>query len=90
MKVRLCLALLALIGPLAFAPAPLPRRERGRADEINLAGLQGSWRVTSFQTFRANGQLVPYTGGATRILIEKDRWWFLVEHLQSPDRKSVV
>src|SRR5262249_41816723 len=85
MKVRLCLALLALIGPLAFAPAPLPRQDRrAQAPEITLATLQGRWRVTSHQTARANGQLVLDNGGASHILIFEDCWTFLAGDLYVP------
>jgi len=77
MKARLLLALLALIGPLAFAPAPLPRRDRGRADEINLTSFQGRWRITKRFTLRGNGKHTPRASSVTHIRIVQNRWTFM-------------
>jgi hypothetical protein len=78
MKVRLATGLLLLIGPLAFAPAPLPRRERVRqTGEITLASFQGSWRITKRLTLHANGLHTPSASPVTHIRIAGDRWTFM-------------
>jgi uncharacterized protein (TIGR03067 family) len=40
-------AFVYVIGAVGFAPAPLPRPDRGRGDpaEADLAAMQGTWRV---------------------------------------------
>src|SRR5262245_5543551 len=78
MTVRLGVALLLLIGPLAFAPSPLPRRElRGKAEEINLQSFQGSWRITKRLTLHANGRHTPSKSPVTHVRVVQDRWTFM-------------
>src|SRR4051812_23438792 len=58
MKARLIVALAALGGLTAFAPAPFPKTERrGERDLVTLQSLQGDWRVVSFDEIGQNGQL---------------------------------
>jgi uncharacterized protein (TIGR03067 family) len=77
MKVRLAFSLLAL-GLTAFAPAPLPRREREkRPDEINLTTFQGNWRVTKQLNLRADGNHLLMESSITHVRILKDRWTFM-------------
>lgn len=79
MKRRFGLALLALIGLTAFAPAPFPRTgRRGQAGEISLRTVQGFWRATSMQVSRAEGQLMPDPEERqyTHVRIIQDRWTF--------------
>lgn len=77
MKPRFLFALL-LFGVLAFAPAPLPRRDRGRLDEIDAARLQGDWRVTRWQVLDERGRAInrDWNIVLTRISVRGDRWTF--------------
>jgi uncharacterized protein (TIGR03067 family) len=83
MTTRLGLALLLLIGPLAFAPAPLPRRDRGgQGGAITLASFQGRWRLVKRVTTRADGQHVPTSSPVTHVVITGDRWQFMANDSQ--------
>src|SRR5262245_45045867 len=61
MKTRvrmLFVALVALVGLTAFAPAPFPKADRrGERGLVTLQSLQGNWRVVSFGSIGQNGQL---------------------------------
>ena len=78
MRLRLGLALLLLIGPLAFAPAPLPRNaRRGPSEEINLTNFQGSWRMTKRLTLHPKGKQSPSASSSTHVRVVDDRWSFM-------------
>jgi uncharacterized protein (TIGR03067 family) len=75
---RIAAALLALSLLTAFAPAPFPKTQRRVAvTEISLATFQGTWRVTSMRTARANGAHTPYTWEVTHVRITKDQWEYM-------------
>jgi hypothetical protein len=76
MKARLGIALLALLGLTAFAPAPLPRRERAHAGDVTLSSFQGRWRVTKIQLSRADGRHVPIQASYTHVRVARHRWTF--------------
>jgi uncharacterized protein (TIGR03067 family) len=80
MKARLVIALLAVLGATAFAPAPFPKTERrGGGDEISLRSLQGNWKAVRFDEIigknneRKEGGM--WFGG---VRIRGDRWSYLV------------
>src|SRR5215213_516158 len=76
MKHRLPFALSLLLGTLAFAPAPLPRRDRGdRPDEITLDTFQGRWRVVQMQISRG-GRYEPFQASYTHVRISDRNWTF--------------
>lgn len=83
MKLRLGLALLLVIGPMAFAPAPLPRRTRGgEGDVVTLSSFQGNWRLVKRVDVRADGKHVPTQSPVTHIRITQDRWAFMAGNSQ--------
>jgi uncharacterized protein (TIGR03067 family) len=47
---RIAVALVALVGLTAFAPAPRPREDRNQG--LRLADIQGTWEVTSYGFIR--------------------------------------
>jgi uncharacterized protein (TIGR03067 family) len=56
MKGRLIVALIAVAGLTAFAPAPLPRpQRRGGAEGVSLPQVQGQWRVVAFDEITGPG-----------------------------------
>src|SRR4051812_26722392 len=71
-------------GSLAFAPAPLPRPERGRQQD-DLARLQGWWRLV-----RHNGQPMDVTfevkGDTWNNNSPNDRWTMTLEPRAHPRR----
>src|SRR5215211_1156208 len=78
MRIRfLALAIVALIGLTAFAPAPFvkPDRKRGRGGDL-LAQLQGTWSIAKKERMGPNGQVSKYST-AQKIRIEKDLWQFV-------------
>jgi uncharacterized protein (TIGR03067 family) len=76
---RILLALLAVAGLTAFAPAPFPRpkRDRGSGDEISLQTVQGTWRVVSMQRTSRDGKHMPHKWAITHIRIRDDKWTFM-------------
>ena len=53
---QVLLALVTLMGVTAFAPAPLPRRERGLTSGITIKDIQGTWRVVGIEEKQAGGE----------------------------------
>jgi uncharacterized protein (TIGR03067 family) len=77
MRARLLVALLALFGVTAFAPAPLPRRGRGAQGEITLASFQGTWKVVSFDTVGPGGRRTDVRW-FQQVRVESDLWTYVV------------
>src|SRR3954469_19988163 len=78
MRVRLiALAVLAVAGLTAFAPAPFMKtdRHKGSGGE-GLAAMQGTWQVTEKTRMGPNGQWMAY---ATRqkLEIHEDSWQYV-------------
>jgi uncharacterized protein (TIGR03067 family) len=76
MYARLCLAAAVLIAAAAFAPAPLPKRERGGRQALTLERIQGSWIVEKVE--RSSNKGYQRTGDPlTEVRIEGARWTFV-------------
>jgi uncharacterized protein (TIGR03067 family) len=78
MRTRLiALAVFALIGVTAFAPAPFMKSDHGKGGRGGdvLAQLQGTWKIADKQRMGPNGQLMKYST-AQCIVIEKETWQF--------------
>jgi uncharacterized protein (TIGR03067 family) len=80
MRTRLTVALIALAGLPAFAPAPLPRTAR-RADPnlITLQNFQGDWKAVRFDYVRNNDKLDPIGLWFQGVRVRGDRWVYLVD-----------
>lgn len=75
MRIRLiALAVLALGGLTAFAPAPFMRVDRKKESDT-LSMLQGTWSMTEKVRMGPNGQLSKYST-TQKVVIEKDSWRF--------------
>jgi hypothetical protein len=74
-RFRLLVALVALIGLTAFAPAPFvkPDRKRDRDEGDILGKLQGTWSISSKVRMGPNGILSKYST-SQKLQIEKDAW----------------
>jgi len=72
----IALAVLAVIGLTAFAPAPLIRNERKRdRDGDVIDALQGTWSVTEKVRMGPNGTLMKYST-AQKVCVEGEAWRF--------------
>jgi uncharacterized protein (TIGR03067 family) len=76
MRPRLGLAIVLVFGPLAFAPAPFPKKARpGPEPEISLKSFQGAWRIVRIdETVR--GRIIPTRVSVTGVSVKGDRWSF--------------
>jgi hypothetical protein len=72
---RAVLLSLALL-PLAFAPAPLPRRQARANDSLAVARLVGVWRATGLYHTPNKARLDPDRGGVGHVIITPTRWTF--------------
>lgn len=66
----------AVLTATAFAPAPLPKKERGSQQIVTLQRLQGTWVVEKVERSTASGYQRT-SDPLTEILIEGDRWTFV-------------
>jgi hypothetical protein len=76
MRTRMiALAVFALLGAAAFAPAPFVKShsQGRRGDRDVLAALQGRWKIVEKQRMGPDGQLLNY-GTSQGVLIEEDNW----------------
>jgi hypothetical protein len=77
MRTRLiALAVFALIGAAAFAPAPFMKSDHGknRGRDV-LSMLQGTWSIAEKTRKGPDGELMKYST-TQRIVIEKETWQF--------------
>jgi len=74
MRIRwTALAVMALVGLTAFAPAPFIKSPRERNPGDVLAALQGTWSTIEKQRAGPNGRMMNYST-TQKIRIEKDTW----------------
>jgi hypothetical protein len=79
---RAAIALSVLLALTAFAPAPLPRRERGSAaDEMSLSHFQGYWRMVHFD--EGNAQV-------KGVRVQGDRWAYVNQNGSDNARYRLV
>jgi hypothetical protein len=78
MRLRLAVALLALIGVTAFAPAPLPRRPKEETP-VSLQALNGDWTLIDWWRYASDGEVdhaVRRCGGRQVVRIKEGTWTF--------------
>lgn len=74
---------------LAFAPAPLPRRDRtGGGDD--LARLQGDWTRVSFNGQPVSGNLIVVKGDVWRANSASDAWVMKLDPTKRPRHIDLV
>src|SRR5262249_10919147 len=77
---RLILVALTLCAALAFAPAPLPKPDRGSSrPEITLESFQGLWCASSMVITRGNGRVEPHPYSWSHARVVNDRWTFMTK-----------
>ena len=76
MRVRLLVALLVLCGPTAFAPAPMPRREKSDRHAVSLQRMTGDWHVESMWRYGPNGRIAYHIDAWKEIRIHDGQWRF--------------
>lgn len=72
---RLLLAVVALAGLTAFAPAPFPKSQR---DTISLERIQGTWKVISLEVIEKGNVPKQIDLSYTHIRVKEDYWQTLV------------
>jgi uncharacterized protein (TIGR03067 family) len=76
MRIRLiALAVVALTGMTAFAPAPFVRPDRKKDSNDTLDALQGTWSMTDKHRVGPAGQVQKYST-SQKVRVEKDTWRF--------------
>jgi uncharacterized protein (TIGR03067 family) len=76
LRTRLIVAVVALSGLTAFAPAPLPRARRARGPDFDLARFQGLWKVATVETVTRRGKYAEDGWGATQVRVQGDKWTY--------------
>ena len=78
MTTKLCCAFaLAAVAATAFAPAPLPRREKGRPnDSVEHAALVGRWRATKLLQTGNKEERDPAANGVATVTVTPTQWIF--------------
>jgi hypothetical protein len=78
MRIRLiALAVLAVAGLTAFAPAPFTKTDRRKDQADALDALQGTWSMTEKTRMGPAGQVLNYSTTTQKVRIEKDSWQFV-------------
>jgi uncharacterized protein (TIGR03067 family) len=75
MHARLLIALVAVAGLTAFAPAPFPKKGRPAIARLDLESLSGTWKVLRID-HTVKGRVVQGRTSATHIQIKEGRWIF--------------
>lgn len=76
MKYRIAVAALVLFGLTAFAPAPLPRKERrGGPPSVDLKAIQGVWTAVSIKEVQ-NGRWQDIGWGVRHVYVRNNVWGF--------------
>ncbi len=74
MNARLLLCL-ALLGVVAFAPAPFPRTGR-RGSDVAIEQIQGTWTILKLEMTDGKGGLTDQGNYLKEVRIDRDRWSF--------------
>lgn len=84
MRIHLLIALVALVGTTAFAPAPFlkTRRHRERGTMDLLPQLQGTWSITSKVRTGPNGRQTNYST-SQQIQFEKDTFQYTYKNIKA-------
>src|SRR5262245_2943370 len=91
MRVRLIVALIALAGLTAFAPAPLSRPpRRGDPNLITVNNFQGDWRAVSFDYVGQNDRLSPIGLWFQGVRVKGDNWIYLVDGRESTSYRITI
>ena len=91
MKARFLVALLALGGLTAFAPAPFPRpQRRGDPGVISLPNFQGNWKAVSFDSIGPNNQKNKIGLWFQGVRVRGDRWIYLVDKTENLSYRLVI
>jgi uncharacterized protein (TIGR03067 family) len=90
MRVRLLAALLVLCGLTAFAPAPMPRREKADRHAVSLRRMTGDWRVVSMWNYGSNGQIAYHVDAWSEIHVRDGQWQFVYATSASGPRYDLV
>jgi hypothetical protein len=78
MRIRLiALAVVAVAGLTAFAPAPFTKTDRRKDHLDGLDALQGTWSMTEKTRMGPAGQVYNYSTTSQKVRIEKDSWQFV-------------
>jgi len=70
----LALCLAVLLGATAFAPAPLPRRDRETSDAVSLARMEGVWEMVSMWRYGRDGQVASHVTAWKSVTVREGRW----------------
>jgi uncharacterized protein (TIGR03067 family) len=76
---RVIVALVALVGLTAFAPAPLPRPPLlARGDHISLRHFQGKWHQVRIENIEPNGERKEWkNANVVAVRVKGDQWIYL-------------
>jgi uncharacterized protein (TIGR03067 family) len=91
MRVRVIVALIALSGLTAFAPAPFPKSgRRGDPGVISLQNFQGNWRAVSFDSVGPNNQRSKIGLWFESVRVKGDTWIYVVGGKENLSYRLVI
>lgn len=85
MRLAVVTVLASACAALAFAPAPLPRRDRREAQD-DLAAMQGVWQRLTHNGRDAPGDTVEVKGDVWRANVPGDSWTLKFDQKARPRR----